>query len=274
MAIPLAAAAVGALGALIGGLFQSGEEAAARAEIEKARKKFGDIVLPELERAVAEQLGPSEAGKVFADPALKDAQMHALSKMQEMEQGGGFTLEDKAALNQIQNQLARKESAGRGAITENMAARGVGGGGAELAMQLSNQQGSAERANQAGMDIAGQAQRRYFDSILARGRMAGDMRGQDFSERSRAAEARDAMNRYNADARSRANYHNLGLGQQHFDNQMKRAAGQAGMSEALAGMHQKSGQRLANTFSAAGQAGAYGLKDYLDEEEKKNRGDY
>lgn len=145
----------------------------------------------------ATDLPASEMGNLRTDPATREAQMSAMNKMKGIEDAGGLTLEDLAAQNKVIGNVARQASAGQNRILEQRAMRGTLGSGDELAASLSNQQAGAERANEAGLQTAANAQRNYYQSILGRGKMAGDLRGQDFQENSAKANANDLRNRYN-----------------------------------------------------------------------------
>lgn len=242
----------------------AGQNAEGRKILEAALARFRDIPLPQLEKMLAETVGSSAEGGVSADPQLAAAQRNVLAKIQQIEDKGGMTLEDQALLNRSMGAAARQESAGRAQIRNQMQARGVANSGADLAMQLQNQQGAAERANQSGLDVAAQAQRRAYDALLARGRMAGGMRDQDFGERSRAAQARDSLARFNAGAQERAQQYNLNLPQRGFENQMRLTGASAGMENSLAGMHANDARNTQNMFAGFGAAAAEGMRTPYD----------
>lgn len=246
--IALVSALAPSIGALIGNLFGAGDREKAQQMLDQALQQYAGISLPDLQK-----LPPSELAKLAPDSRLKDAQYHALDKMQEMEQGGGFTLEDQAALNKIQTRVGQQTSGDLSAIRENMSARGVGGSGAELALSLGAQQAGANRVSQAGTDTAAQAQRRYFDSILQRGKMAGQVRGQEYDEKSDAARANDLINRYNAVDRPQAQ----------FGNSMRLADARSDVYRARAGDHAKQADRSAATGYGIGQGIADAGNSYL-----------
>lgn len=230
MAIPAliglgAQAGLGVLGEILAGM----DEAEAERLIAQATDQYGEIDIPTLEALVAEQLGPSAMTGVQTDPAFAAAQREALNELMSLARSGGLRLEDKAALNEALGQAARTESAGRRRIAEELAARGVGGSGAELLMQLQGNQQTAQRAADTGLRVAGDAQRRALDAMLAGGRLAGDIRGQEFGEKSRVAQAQDEIARFNAAGRERAALANRQMQQQSFANRLaladRRAAG-------------------------------------------------
>lgn len=195
--------------------------------LQKALDEFGKIDLPSLQKVMAEEQGPSAMAGISSDPESIRAQHEALDALKNVSDSGGLTLTDRANLNRVRNQTAMSANAGRARITEDMASRGMMDSGASLAAQLAGNEGAANRASQEDMDIAGQATHRALDAITQRGTMAGQVRGQDFSEKSRKAEAADLIARYNAEARSKAQYHNAGLPQQDYENKLRKAQGQA-----------------------------------------------
>lgn len=245
---------------LLAQLFASaaGEGIAAMSEtqqqylLQRAYEEYGKIDLPSLKAIIAEEVGPTATEGVHADSEMKGLERQALDEMLKVGRSGGMTLEDRANLNSIQGDIAQKEQTGRANIREDMARRGQRGGGAELSMQLANQQGAANRANSAGLDVAAQSQARARDAILQGGRMAGGMRRDDFAEKSQRAGAADARSRYNADAKARANTYNAGLPQQQYANELTRAQGRSGQLQGQAAFH---GNQAANTRALSAGVG-------------------
>lgn len=254
---------VQATGNVIGEVQAGDDEAAKRAILRRIIEQYENLPEPELEAIQAELLGPSQAGQVRGDPAMREAQLNVLNKLRGIEDAGGMTLEDRAAYNQTLGQAARQESAGRAQIRNQMQARGVANSGADLAMQLQNQQASAERANQAGLDMAGQAQKRYLQSILGRGQAAGQMRGQDFGEQMQAAQARDAFAKYNADAMNRANYYNKAeRPNQMYKNSLSRLEGMTGGQTNQAKSYAADAQNTRNSWGSLGVAAREAVKEF------------
>lgn len=107
-------------------------------QLEELRRQ--GMLTPEMIEAI--NLGPSAMDQVSTDPRLKQAQLSALSKLMEIGEGGGQTLQEKADLARMQTQVGQQERGSREALKQNMAARGMGGSGFELASQLANQQAS------------------------------------------------------------------------------------------------------------------------------------
>ena len=278
-AIPSIIGAAGSIGgAAIGSAAGAGSRAAQQRLIESILRDYGDLSVPELEKVLAEQLGSSaqEGVRDQMDPRVKNEQMDVLNSLKRLEDGGGESAETRAVLNRILGETQRSESAGRNAILGNMRARGTSGSGAELAMQLNNNQQQAERAQSAGLEQSAQANRRLLETIMGRGRMAGDMRGQDYRELSDAARAKDMISQYNADARSKSNYYNGQLPAQQYGMQLQKLAGKSNAATNSANMYGANAQSAASQGAAVGtgvgNAGAAFAGKYLEDEEKKKNG--
>ncbi len=269
MPAPIIAAAVGAGVGLVGQWMANKSREEAERILQAARARFGGVSEPILEKMRAEELGESEEGKVVADPGLKAAQMAALHKLQGVSDAGGMTLEDRAVEHEALGRAAKVTGAGMNRIDQQMQARGAANSGGALAMQMQSVQDGAEGASAAGRHSVGQAQKRALEAMMASGQLAGGLRNQDFGERSKAAEARDAFAKYNNAVRNNAQQHNLGLGQKAFENSMSKTGAMAGMDGALAGMKSKDGDRTAQQFAGYGQA-AYEVLS--DDDDKKKKG--
>lgn len=249
-------AGVSALSGLIGYLQESGRNEEAQAILERAGKDYENMSLPRLQELANEVLGPSAFEQIRTTPEFKAAQISALDKMSELEQGGGFNLEDRANLNSVRNSTAQADSARQAGILENAQARGIAGSGSELAARLSSAQNSANMENQAGLDIAASARKRYFDAVRARGDMAGNMREQDFGEQSAIARAKDARDVFNYGARRDTTRYNNDLRQNQFGNNMsltdRRYSVARDRANALTGQGQREGQMIAGVGGAIG----------------------
>lgn len=260
-ALMAAGPAINILGGLVAELMAKGERDKAEALLQQAAKE-GQIPVPELERIAAEQLGPSAFESIQIDPRYETAQNAALDKLLEISESGGLTLQEKANMNRLLGQSARANNAANAQVRNNMASRGVGGSGAELAMQLSNNQAAASRNSDIGLDNAARAEQRALDAIMSRGEMAGRVRGQSFDEKSRIAQARDEINRVNMAARERAQYYNAGLGQQDWQNRMTVSQNRGAGLRSLAGMHSNNANGTAQRIGGAAQGAAYGVAQY------------
>lgn len=242
-------------GAFYGGQTQQDAYDKAAKILMQAKDAYGNVSLPKLEELVGKELGPSAFEQIRPQAKLLAAQDQALGKLGEYGNNQGLTLQDQSILNAAMGKVARQESAGRNAILQNMAARGILGSGAELAAGLQNQQNAAERGNAAGLDVAGRAQERALQALIQRGQMAGQMREQDFREQARKAEAKDIINRYNATRMA-------GAAQQNFNNRIQLTEGQLGRDPLLAQNAVAAGQAKAQQIGGMANAAAGTLDAY------------
>jgi hypothetical protein len=153
------------------------------------------LYTPEIEEDLNESVPESEVANIEEDPALRDAQLQALTAMQQRGRVG-LSAEDRAALNQVRQQVQTDSQAKQQQILQEMQARGQGGGGAELAARLSASQAGADRASTASDTIMAQAQERALQALNSSGTMASNMRNQDFGIAEAQAQAVDERNRF------------------------------------------------------------------------------
>lgn len=163
-------------------------------EIIYEKFKQAGLLTPEVEKQI--NLGVSKVSKIVDNEKTKAAQMKALDQMQQRAKGG-FTAEDKAAINKAKLDIANQNQAQQSQIIQNMAQRGMGGAGAELAARLGAQQQGSNMLSQQGMDLASTASRNALDAARLSGDFAGQIGQQQFQRDTARAEAEDAVNRFN-----------------------------------------------------------------------------
>lgn len=237
------------------------EQDKARALLEKQRQRFEDINLPDetaIDPVLIDQLDP-------ADPALLAARKAALARLAALVDNGGLMLEDEVAMNKLAQQAELADTRSRQAMANEFEARGQLGSGAQLAVNLANQQASGMRSAEAGRDRAAMAQRRALQAIVSGADLAGSMSADDFRER----EARSAINRFNAGATERSRYYNAQGGQRRFDNEMRRTGAQSGATGALYSDHQSSAADTRAFGSSMGAAANRYLSGQEDEDEPR-----
>jgi hypothetical protein len=166
--------------------------------------------LIEAQEAAATDMGPSAMEGIALDPALRQQQMASMAALQDIANSGGLTSKDKANLSRIETDNATADRGRREAIRQNMAARGMGGSGMDLLAQLQSSQAATDRAAQQGLDVAGMAEQRALDAIMQSGNLAGNLRGQDYSEASQKAKAQDAIAQFNAANKNQFAQYNAG----------------------------------------------------------------
>lgn len=150
----------------------------------------------------------SEFENIQGDPRLRDDQMASLGALQELANNGGMNSQDQANLARIQSQAGQADRGRREAILQNSAQRGMGGSGMELLAQLDSSQAATDRQSQEGLDVAGMAQDRALQAMMQGGSLAGNIRGQDYSEDSQRAAAMDAISKFNAGTINSNNQYN------------------------------------------------------------------
>lgn len=307
--VPLVAAGIGALGSIGGGLIgkksadedrekamflakQSVEELTALGipSVEAQRLvleeyKNQGILTPELEQSIL--LGDSQMGAISLDPRYKQAQLDALTQLQQIGQEGGMTLSDRAAMERELGNITSDERGRRQAILQSVRERGQLGSGLELMAQLQNQQDSAGQARQIGLEKAGMAQQRALDAISQAGNLGGNIRGQEFGEQQAIAQAKDAISKWNAanrqdvlqrnvmaknaaqernlsqaqqmansnvDLRNQAQQNNKNLIQQQFQNRFNVEQAKSNARSGQANMLNQNAQNTQNMWSGIGNS--------------------
>jgi hypothetical protein len=120
-----------------------------------------------------------------------------------------LTAVDRAALTDIQNQIATQERGQREAILQNMAQRGLSGSGTELAANLLAGQSASQRASQMGMDQAAQAQQARLQALGNVAQMGQGLEQADYERAARQAQAGDVINQFNTQNKISAQAQNL-----------------------------------------------------------------
>lgn len=116
-----------------------------------------------------------ETGEVA--PEMRTSMAQAVDYLRNLYSEGGLDAQAKAALGEAQQENAAREQGARGAIVQNAAMRGLSG--ADIAAQLANQQGAANRNSMAGTRAAGDARSRAIQALMGSANLAGNVRGQD-----------------------------------------------------------------------------------------------
>lgn len=165
----------------------------------------GDLVpqlLSGLQLTNPEMLGDSRLQNVNYDPRLIGEQEKVLKTLMEIGEKGGLRPEDLAALDKIQDEVAAQDKGRRQAILQNMAARGMSGSGNELLAQLQSNQAATDRANDASLNIAGQASQRALKALMDGGSLARSLANDQVGLDIRKANAADAIAQFNVNARN------------------------------------------------------------------------
>lgn len=161
------------------------------------------------QQETAEQQGPSAMEGVSTDPRLGLAQMQALERMQQLG-SESFTPEEQAQLKGMQRENAQRGAANQATILQNMAQRGAGGSGLELASRMAAAQNQAQNEAEAGDRLSAEAHSRALQAMMNAGELGGKVREQEFGEKSNVAKAQDAIANFNALQRAGTQQRNVG----------------------------------------------------------------
>jgi hypothetical protein len=153
---------------LVAALVKAYGESKAQEIANQARDAYGQIDGERLRQVVAEQLGPSALQALEVDPSYRQAQREALGAMKNISDSGGMTLQDKALLQQTQDEGAQRERASRMSALQSLRQRGQYSAGAEIAQSALAGQSAANRNAQVGLQTAAMAQQRALDALRQR----------------------------------------------------------------------------------------------------------
>jgi len=198
--------------------------------------------------------------RIQIDPKLRELQMRALGKLQEIADNDGMTIQDRVRLREEMDTVARQARMQRYAIMQNMEARGLSGSGVEIAMALAAHQAEVEGLSTAGAEAAARGEERAFQATMQAGQLAGQIAEQDWNREAQKAQAMDAIATFNASQTMRAiqadfeNRMQLGqayatAGQQYFTNWMNVTAAK----ERSAQQAYEYRFQMASAFAQAGQ---------------------
>lgn len=296
-------------------LITGGENSRAEDILKKAQQNFAgihlpterELTLPELERYVnAGILTPSQAQAYLQDknaydqatgsqPA-REAEISALSKLQDISESGGMDAQSRAALEEAQNKAQIQEQGMNSYILDQLAQRGIPTSLMGAAMQAANAGTQSQNLHMAGVQAASDAEQRALQALSESGTLGANIENQTFGEQAQKAAAQNAINQWNAanqtqnsqfNAANRQNagvynaanaqnvanentgtrnartQYNAQIPQQMFNNSMQKATGQAGVSTDQAKQAMQSGQQEAGLISGliggASQMGASAL---------------
>lgn len=228
--------------------------------IQSAVDEMGKINVPKLQKLLLQKQGDTGLAGIQDDPTYRSQQNAADAQLGDVIDSGGLTLADKAALNAIRNKSARAESAGRNAITNQMAARGTLDSGSQLAMQLDENSRSANEMSAADEATAGRAEARAFEAIRERARNAGAGLDRSYAQKANAARAQDAINAGNTAIANTAAIHDAGQAQRDFENQVHLAQAKAQPGYVLSDAHKGAAADIQDTWTGRGNVAAAALK--------------
>lgn len=191
----LAGAAIGLAGGLYAYYSEKGETEKARAVFEKAQRDYGDLSDESISKAMGDTLPPSELASIKQDPRFADAQNKALASLQEIGSSGGLTAADRAARNEANNAATLTAERARQASLQGLSRGGLFGSGAAVEQAIQGQQQVANTASQQAQNELGRAQQRSLEAISRGGDLAGQLKRDDWNQKSDVAKADDERER-------------------------------------------------------------------------------
>lgn len=165
------------------------------------------LLNPEMEQAIEQTY--SAVQQMQEDPTGRNTQLEALAKLKNLSKSG-LGAEDRAALNQVRDQVQRDLEGKRQQILQSYQARGMGGSGAELIAQLQGSQAGANQASMEGDRLAAMAQQRAREALMQSANLGGQLRTQDYIAAMNRARAEDELNRFNVQNQIARQQRNIG----------------------------------------------------------------
>lgn len=280
--------------------------------LKAAQANFGNIQTPTTEQLTLPQLQqyvnaglmtPAQAQAYLVqsnamtsatgNAPAREAEMTALSQLQDVATDNGMTPEMQAQLTAAINQANTNAQGQRGSILDQMAQRGIPTSLMGTAAQLAASGQDAQTANAAAAQAAGQAESNALAAISGAGNLGSNIEGQAFGEQAQTAAAQNAINQWNAQNQtqnsqfnaanqqqanqyntqnaqnvSNANTQNANARTQYnaqvpetvFNNQIQKAQGQSGVATQQANTATQAGEQQAGLIGGilggASQMGA------------------
>lgn len=228
------------------------------------KMRMSEDMVAQYKQFAPEALGPSAMESVSTDPRTRAAQLSALEQLTGLSQGG-LTDQAKMEMAQAQQMAGQQARAQREAAQGAAARRGIGGSGIDLATQAMGDQNVYGQNYMAGMQGAAMSEQARRSALEQMSGLAGQMRGQDFSEAAEKATAADRIKQFNAAARNNFNQNmmdakqnalsrNADVTQQAFNNRLNKQKLKSGARSDLYGHY----SRIAQGGLGMGSAGMQG----------------
>lgn len=234
-------------------------DAAARGDHEEAMRlrkeaaqKYSAVEMAQIDKILAQKLGPTELAAMNIDPTGREAQLSALEKFRTLMNNNGQDAQSRMAFMKAQAEAGRLDSGFQGRMQQQMARTGMAGSGLDYASQMQAQQGALQRAAEMQTQAAADAANRSFGAAQQVAGLGGSIRGQDYQQASDRAKAQDEINRWNAEQLDATARYNNYIEQQKFNNRMSQLQGETGQ---VIGMANANEAEAARTRAYAAQQG-------------------
>lgn len=164
------------------------------------------VITPDQAQAVLQQNNAYNDINLSSKPV--EAEMSALSSLEDIANSGGLDAQAKAALAQAANQAQITAQGQRGSIIDQMAARGIPTSLMSEALQSAAAGQDAQTQSLVGAQAAGDAEQRALAALAESGTLGGNIQNQQYSEAANKAAAQNAINQWNAQAQTNVNLQN------------------------------------------------------------------
>ena len=154
------------------------------------------ILTPEEAKAYTE--GPSAFSTTTADNTGLDTELSTIGSLQDQINSGGLDAEEAANLQAIINTMNTTESGNNAAVDRSLAAQGIDNSGFQLAEKLAGNQNQATNANTEALGVGANAEAAKLAELSAMGTLGGNVQGQEYTQTANAANAADAIAKFNA----------------------------------------------------------------------------
>lgn len=260
-----------------------------------------ELTLPELQKYVeAGILTPAQAqaylqqSNAYNDQNIDQtgtgAQISALNRLSEVADAGEMgTPQDQAAMDAAEQNMNRSVGGQRGAIEQQMAARGTPYALIQAAMQNQTVGQDAQQAHMDAVNAQAASYQAALNALSQSGQLGAQLQGQQNTQANTVAGAQNAMQQFNAQNQQQASeanaarsqeanqmnlsnkqqvannntglentrtQYNAALPQQMFNNSMQKASGMAGAATNYGGLQQNQGQQTAGITSGLINLGA------------------
>ena len=209
----------------------------------------GDITAPDI--MMPAELQSAMSG-ITTDPRFADAQFAALQGYEDIISGGGMTEMDRLNAQRAMQDAGLASTRAQADIQQDMARRGISGGGQEMLAKLAASQSNINRASDAQQNIQAEARNRALQALQAKGGMAGQMQAQQFGQKSQIASAQDAINQFNTGLKT-------GQANKLAEMQMQAAQTNQAMRQGVHGANTGAKNR-ASEFNVGGKTTAAGMQ--------------
>jgi len=240
-----------------------------------ALQKFADAgqLTPELEQEI--QLADSQMANVKNDEALMGALRKTLAQQGQIADTG-FSAEDRAAANEINNQLARTLNASRQSGLQKAQSMGQGTGGAALMALLAGDQEATQKASNDSQDMMANMSAARRQALQQYANQAESLRNAQYNADALRAQALDERNRMlaqNSVARQASNVNRLNAAQQ-YNLDLKQKDVAAANDELRRQADAKTNQYNQNLSYLAGKTGQMGqLADFRGQQAQRKYGE-